>query len=75
VQIQQQTAASSKRTWRLINIAWKKVLEAPANLGSGAGARSANFSTSGENQQNNDLIVIHDVGAAAKFEVGFHECR
>jgi hypothetical protein len=34
VQIQQQTTASPKGTWRLINIAWKKVLEAPANLGS-----------------------------------------
>jgi hypothetical protein len=34
VQIPQQTAASPKRTRRLINIAWKKMLEAPANLGS-----------------------------------------
>jgi hypothetical protein len=34
VQIQRQTAASPKRTWRLINVAWNKVLEAPANLGS-----------------------------------------
>src|ERR1700677_908792 len=32
--VQQQTAASLMRTWRLINIAWKKMLEAPANLGS-----------------------------------------
>ncbi len=28
---------------------------------------SANFSTSGENAQDNDLIVIRDPGAAAKF--------
>src|SRR5215468_6009038 len=34
VQIQQQTAASPKLTWRLINVAWKRMLEAPANLGS-----------------------------------------
>src|ERR1700722_1860436 len=34
VQIQQQAAASPKRTWHLINVAWKKMLEAPANLGS-----------------------------------------
>src|ERR1700723_1371150 len=34
LQMQQQTAASPKRTWRLIDIAWKKMLEAPANLGS-----------------------------------------
>jgi hypothetical protein len=34
VQIRWQTAASPKRTWRLISIAWKKMLEAPANLGS-----------------------------------------
>jgi hypothetical protein len=34
VQIQQQTAESPKRTWRLINVAWKKMLEAPATLGS-----------------------------------------
>src|SRR3984957_2451953 len=27
-------AASPKWTWRLIDIAWKKMLEAPANLGS-----------------------------------------
>jgi phosphatidylserine/phosphatidylglycerophosphate/cardiolipin synthase-like enzyme len=32
---------------------------------------SANFSTSGENAQDNDLIVIRDVGAAAKFEGHF----
>jgi hypothetical protein len=32
---------------------------------------SANFSTSGENAQDNDLIVIRDPGAAAKFEVHF----
>ena len=29
---------------------------------------SANFSTSGENAQDNDLIVIRDPGAAAKFD-------
>jgi hypothetical protein len=34
VPMQQQTAASPMRTWRLINVAWKKMLEAPANLGS-----------------------------------------
>jgi phosphatidylserine/phosphatidylglycerophosphate/cardiolipin synthase-like enzyme len=32
---------------------------------------SANFSTSGENAQDNDLIVIRDPGAAAKFDVHF----
>jgi phosphatidylserine/phosphatidylglycerophosphate/cardiolipin synthase-like enzyme len=32
---------------------------------------SANFSTSGENAQHNDLIVIHDPAAAAKFEEHF----
>jgi phosphatidylserine/phosphatidylglycerophosphate/cardiolipin synthase-like enzyme len=32
---------------------------------------SANFSTSGENSQDNDLIVIHDPGAAAKFDAHF----
>src|ERR1700728_4356694 len=36
VQMQQQTAAGPMRTWHLINIAWKKILEAPANLGSQA---------------------------------------
>ena len=32
---------------------------------------SANFSTSGENAQDNDLIVIRDPGASAKFEAHF----
>src|SRR5271165_1798958 len=32
---------------------------------------SANFSTSGENAQDNDLIVIRDPTAAAKFEAHF----
>jgi phosphatidylserine/phosphatidylglycerophosphate/cardiolipin synthase-like enzyme len=32
---------------------------------------SANFSTSGERAQDNDLIVIHDAVAAAKFEAHF----
>lgn len=32
---------------------------------------SANFSTSGENMQDNDLIVIRDAGAAAKFDAHF----
>jgi phosphatidylserine/phosphatidylglycerophosphate/cardiolipin synthase-like enzyme len=32
---------------------------------------SANFSTSGENAQDNDLIVIRDPRAAAKFDVHF----
>jgi phosphatidylserine/phosphatidylglycerophosphate/cardiolipin synthase-like enzyme len=32
---------------------------------------SANFSTSGERQQDNDLIVIRDAGAAAKFDAHF----
>ena len=32
---------------------------------------SANFSASGETQQDNDLVVIRDAGAAAKFEVHF----
>src|SRR5580693_3410101 len=34
VQMQQQTAASPMRIWHLTNVAWKKMLEAPANLGS-----------------------------------------
>jgi phosphatidylserine/phosphatidylglycerophosphate/cardiolipin synthase-like enzyme len=32
---------------------------------------SANFSTSGENMQDNDLIVIRDANAAAKFDAHF----
>ena len=32
---------------------------------------SADFSASGERQQDNDLIVIRDVGAAAKFDTHF----
>jgi phosphatidylserine/phosphatidylglycerophosphate/cardiolipin synthase-like enzyme len=32
---------------------------------------SANFSTSGENAQDNDLVVIRDTSAAAKFETHF----
>ena len=32
---------------------------------------SANFSTSGERAQDNDLIVSRDAGAAAKFEAHF----
>ncbi len=32
---------------------------------------SANFSTSGENAQDNDLIVIRDAGAAMKFDAHF----
>jgi phosphatidylserine/phosphatidylglycerophosphate/cardiolipin synthase-like enzyme len=32
---------------------------------------SANFSTSGENAQDNDLIVIRDPAAAAKFDAHF----
>jgi phosphatidylserine/phosphatidylglycerophosphate/cardiolipin synthase-like enzyme len=32
---------------------------------------SANFSASGERQQDNDLIVMRDAGAAAKFDVHF----
>ena len=32
---------------------------------------SANFSTSGENAQDNDLIVIRDAAAAAKFDAHF----
>ena len=32
---------------------------------------SANFSTSGEKAQDNDLIVIRDTGAAARFEAHF----
>ena len=32
---------------------------------------SANFSASGEMDQDNDLIVIRDAGAAAKFEAHF----
>jgi phosphatidylserine/phosphatidylglycerophosphate/cardiolipin synthase-like enzyme len=34
---------------------------------------SANFSTSGENAQDNDLIVIHKADAAAKFELHFEQ--
>jgi len=32
---------------------------------------SANFSTSGERAQDNDLIVIRDAGAASKFDAHF----
>jgi len=32
---------------------------------------SANFSASGERQQDDDLVVIRDVGAAAKFDAHF----
>src|SRR5271166_4001417 len=32
---------------------------------------SANFSTSGENAQDNDLVVIRDAGAVARFEAHF----
>ena len=32
---------------------------------------AANFSTSGENAQDNDLVVIRDAGAVAKFEAHF----
>ena len=32
---------------------------------------SANFSTSGENSQDNDLIIIRDASAAAKFDAHF----
>jgi len=32
---------------------------------------SANFSTSGEHEQDNDLIAVHDAGAAAKFDAHF----
>jgi phosphatidylserine/phosphatidylglycerophosphate/cardiolipin synthase-like enzyme len=32
---------------------------------------SANFSTSGENAQDNDLIIIREAGAAAKFDAHF----
>jgi phosphatidylserine/phosphatidylglycerophosphate/cardiolipin synthase-like enzyme len=32
---------------------------------------SANFSTSGESAQDNDLVVIRDAGAVAKFEAHF----
>jgi hypothetical protein len=34
MQMQRQTVASPMRTWHLINVAWKKMLEMPANLGS-----------------------------------------
>ncbi len=32
---------------------------------------AANFSTSGERQQDNDLVIIRDAGAAAKFDAHF----
>ena len=34
--MQQQTVVNLIRTWHLINVAWKKMLEAPANFGSQA---------------------------------------
>jgi phosphatidylserine/phosphatidylglycerophosphate/cardiolipin synthase-like enzyme len=34
---------------------------------------SANYSTSGENAQDNDLIVIRDVSAAPRFETHFEQ--
>ena len=36
---------------------------------------AANFSTSGENAQDNDLVVIRDAGAVAKFEAHFERMR
>jgi phosphatidylserine/phosphatidylglycerophosphate/cardiolipin synthase-like enzyme len=36
---------------------------------------SANFSMSGENAQDNDLIVIRDAAACAKFEAHFERMR
>ena len=32
---------------------------------------AANFSTSGEHQQDNDLVIIRDAAAAAKFDAHF----
>jgi phosphatidylserine/phosphatidylglycerophosphate/cardiolipin synthase-like enzyme len=32
---------------------------------------SANFSSSGENAQDNDLIILREAGAAAKFDAHF----
>ena len=32
---------------------------------------SANFSTSGEHQQDNDLVIVRNAGVAAKFDAHF----
>jgi hypothetical protein len=35
---------------------------------------AANFTSNGERQQDNDLVVIRDTGAAAKYEAHFQRC-
>ena len=61
----------SNSSTRLINHRSGKNLKAYAIDGAVLRTGSANFSTSGENAQDNDLIVIRDAGATAKFEAHF----
>jgi hypothetical protein len=48
-----------------------QIWNGPALLASPPSADPVGFTTSGESAQDNDLIVIRDAGAAAKFETHF----